>query len=125
MIRNNIENLKQADFYSLLLFVLFKMTENPQYSSLSQLSYVLDKENLLNLCEYFGGQTIKIPTTHELENLIYGLLLYQHVKIEHVDYDRAVELIGFNSCELRQIKTIYQNICKVMSEYSFVSQEGV
>lgn len=55
MIRNNIENLKQTDFYSLLLFSLFKMTDIPEYSSISQLAYVLDRENLLNLCEYFGG----------------------------------------------------------------------
>lgn len=26
-----------------------------EYSSLSELAYILDKDNLLNLCEFFGG----------------------------------------------------------------------
>lgn len=125
MIKNNIENLKQTDLYSLLLFVLYKMTNNAQYSSLSQLAYVLDKENLLNFCEFFGGQTIKVPTTQELETLISGLLLYQYVKIDHIEYSEALKLIGISSTESRQLKTAYTNICKTMQEYSFVPQEGV
>ena len=125
LIRNNIENLKQTDFYSLLLFTLYKMTDNPEYSSISQLSYVLDKNNLLNLCEYFGGQTIKIPTTRELESLVYSLLLYRYVKIDNVPYEDALELIGHESCELRHVKKQYQEICKILSEYSFRPQENV
>ena len=125
MIRNNIENLKQTDFYSLLLFSLFKMTEVPEYSSLSQLAYVLDKDNLLNLCEYFGGQTITIPTTKELESLVYSLLLYQYVKIDKMDYEEAIELIGHESCELRQVKKRYHALCKVMDKYTFIPQESV
>ena len=125
MIRNNIENLKQTDFYSLLLFSLFKMTDIPEYSSISQLAYVLDRENLLNLCEYFGGQTIKLPTTQELESLVYSLLLYQYVKIDRMDYEQALQLIGHESCELRQVKKQYQALCKIIDNYTFTPQQGV
>lgn len=125
MIRTNIENLKQTDFYSLLLFSLFKMTDHPEYSSLSQLAYVLDRENLLNLCEYFGGQTLKIPTMKELESLIYSLLLYQYVKIDNMEYNNALELIGHESCELRQVKKGYHSLCKIMEKYTFTPQENV
>ena len=86
------------------------------------MAYILDKESLMNLCEFFGGQVIKVPTVHEFENLIYGMLLYQYVKIDHIDYNEAVKLIGYDSSELRQIKTVYQTICKVMKEYSFIHQ---
>jgi hypothetical protein len=48
----------------------------PDYMVLSELVYVLDKDNLLKLCEYFGGSTIKIPTIKELESIVYSLLLY-------------------------------------------------
>lgn len=125
MIKNNIENFKQTDFYSLLLFALYKSIEIPEYSSLSQLAYVLDQENLLNLCEYFGGQTIKIPTVKELEDLVYSLLLYQYVKVDHIDYDSAVSLIGHKSCDLRQVKKHYVELCSVMDNYSFTPQESV
>ena len=113
------------DFYSIALFTLFKMTEKPEYASLSQLAYILDEDNLLNLCEFFGGQTIKIPTTKELESLIYSLLLYQYVKVDNIEYDKALELIGHESCELRQVKKQYQALCKIMSKYSFIRQEGI
>ena len=125
MIKNNIENFKQADFYSLLLFALYKSIEIPEYSSLSQLSYVLDHKNLLNFCEYFGGQTIKVPTIKELENLVYSLLLYQYVKVDHMEYDVAVNLIGHKSSDLRQVKKNYTELCSVMDNYSFTPQESV
>ena len=125
MIKNNIENFKQTDFYSLLLFVMYKSIQIPEYSSLSQLAYVLDQKNLLNLCEYFGGQTIKIPTIKELENLVYSLLLYQYVKIDKMEYGAAVALLGHKSCDLRQVKKNYTELCQVLDNYKFTSQESV
>lgn len=123
MIKNNVENLKQVDFYSIALFSLFKMTNTPEYASLSELCYVLDKDHLLNFCEYFGGQTITVPTVKELESLIYSLLLYQYVKVDGIDYQKALELIGHESCELRQVKKQYKIICDVMSKYTFNARE--
>ena len=125
MIKSNIENLKQADFYSVLLFALYKMNEVPEYSSLSQLAYVLDQKNLLNFFEFFGGQTIKVPTIQEMESLTYSLLLYQYVKIDGIPYEEALELVGHKSCELRQVKKRYSALCKVLEEYSFTPQEAV
>lgn len=119
MLKSNIDNFKQQDFYSLLLFSLYKMTNVPEYSSLSEMAYVLDKDNFLNLCEYFGGQTIKIPTIKEVESLVYSLLLYQYVKIDKMDYDEALALIGHESCELRQVKSQYQALCKILDSYEF------
>lgn len=125
MLRSNIENFKQQDFYSLLLFSLYKMTQIPEYSSLSEMAYVLDKDNFLNLCEFFGGQTIKIPTLQEVQSLVYSLLLYQYVKLDKMDYDEALQLIGHESCELRQVKSQYQSLCKVLDNYEFKVREGV
>ena len=125
MIKSSIENLKQADFYSVLLFALYKMNEIPEYSSLSQMAYVLDQKNLLNFFEYFGGQTIKVPTIQELESLVYSLLLYQYVKIDGMEYENAIEIIGHKSCELRQVKKKYNALCKVLENYSFTPQESV
>lgn len=125
MLKSNVDNFKQQDFYSLLLFSLYKMTEVPEYSSLSEMAYVLDKDNFLNLCEYFGGQTITIPTIEEVESLVYSLLLYQYVKIEGMDYDKALSLIGHESCELRRVKSQYQALCKIMDTYDFKHRDGV
>ena len=89
------------------------------------MTYVLDKDNFLNLCEYFGGQTIKIPTIKEVESLVYSLLLYQYVKIDKMDYDEALALIGHESCELRQVKSQYQALCKILDSYEFKVRDSV
>ena len=122
-IKNNLEKLKERDIMSLLMFCLYKLADIPEYSSLSELCYVLDKNNLYNLCEFFGGQTIKIPTLDELEYLLYALLLYQYVNIEGKSYDEAISLIGHDSTELRDVKKGYRSLCNVLRNYSFSPRE--
>lgn len=73
---NDLDLLKETDIYSMALFILYKFMEVPEYSSLCELPYILDKENLLKLCQYFGGQTIKIPTVLEFKGILNAILLY-------------------------------------------------
>ena len=117
-IATNLNNLKERDVYSLLLFCLYKLSDIPEYSSLSELVYVMDKNNFLNFCEYFGGQTIKVPTIEELDALMYSLLLYQYVKIDKIPYEKAMTLIGHESKELRAVKKNYRKLCEVLQKYS-------
>ena len=112
-------SIKELDIYSLILFALFKLRDIPEYLVLSELVYVLDKDNLLKLCEYFGGNTLYIPTIEELESILYSLLLYQYVDIEHMEYDKAVELLGQKSSRLRKIKSDYLKLHDVLANYSF------
>ena len=84
-----------------MLFALFKLRDIPEYSSLSELAYILDKNNLLKFCEYFGGLTLKVPTINELESILYSLVLYQYVDIEKIEYDEAIKLIGSKGQSLR------------------------
>lgn len=118
-IKEKLSNLKQRDIYSLGLFSLYKLVGTPEYSSISELAYVLDKNNLLNLCEYFGGQTITIPTIDKFENLIYSLLLYQYVKIECIPYEEAVKLLDCRPENLREVKYNYRKISEILEDYSF------
>lgn len=120
-IKEELSKLKTVDIYSLLLFILYKTREIDEYSALSELAYVLDKENLLNLCEYFGGVTLRIPTIGELESLINSLLLYQYIDIDGYSYKEAVKKIGFDSSQLRQVKKDYLKISSILSKYSFTN----
>ena len=122
-IKEEVNKLKSQDIYSLMLFALFKLKDVPEYSSLSELVYILDKDSLLKLCEYFGGMTIKIPTIKELESMVYLLLLYQYVNVENIEYSEAVKLIGIESSKLRQIKSQYAEMCKILDQYDFVQEK--
>lgn len=109
----------------MILFALYKLIDIPEYSALSELAYVLDRKNLLNLCEYFGGITIRIPTVDELTELTDVLLLYQYVKIDKRDYDEAVNEIGYKSSSLRTLKKNYNKICDILDNYTFKSRDMV
>lgn len=117
-IKKTLTILKDVDIYSLSMFALYKLTEVPEYSAISEIPYILDRENMLKFCQYFGGRTIKVPTIEELNSLMYLLLLYQYVNIEGIAYDTAIELIGYKSKNLRQVKTAYTELCKILDKYN-------
>lgn len=117
--KSNLKTLKETDQYALMMFVLYKMTGVKEYSAISELAYILDKQNFFNLCTIFGGRTIKIPTVTEMLSLSNIMLLYQYVNIDGRSYDSAVKAIGFRSSELRNVKSIYLQVCKILDEYKF------
>ena len=117
--KTELDNLRTKDIYSLILFALFKLKDLPEYSALSELAYVLDKENLLKLCEFFGGMTITIPTMQELESIVYSLVLYQYVNIDGMEYNDAVQLLGKKSCDLRTVKSAYVKLVGILDKQDF------
>lgn len=54
-VNNNLNALKDKDIYSLILFILYKFKDIDEYRAISELSFILDKKSLFNLCQYFGG----------------------------------------------------------------------
>ena len=120
-IKSELKNLQETDIYSLMLFALYKVSGDPKQAALSQLAYILDKDNLLKLCEFFGGMTLKIPTVDELETLIYGLLIYQQVDIEHQDFDTVVETIKSKSINGKAAVKQYKVLKSLLRDYDFNS----
>lgn len=118
-ITNELQNLKETDIWSFILFALFKIRELPEFSAISELAYILDKNNLLKLCSIFGGMTITIPTITELENIIYTLLLYQYVDIEHYSYEEACLLLDQDNVDMRCIRQLYTKIRDLLNTYEF------
>ena len=121
-IKSELNNLKDSDIYSLILFILFKLKDKAEYSTLSELIYILDKESLLKLCEYFGGLTITIPKIDDLENIVYALLLYTYVNIDNLSIEESIKLLSKKSSNLDIIKSIYYDIENIMINYNFVNR---
>lgn len=121
-LKAELDKLHDTDIYSLLLFVLYKMRDLSEYSVLSELVYVLDKDSLLKLCEYFGGLTITIPTINELEILVYTLALYQYINFDNIEYDEAIQLLKCKQDDLKLIKKCYIKLAEVLDKYKFESR---
>lgn len=120
-IRTEIDKLSNADIFSLLLFALYKKTEDPDTAALSQLAYILDLDNLLKLCEFFGGLTLKIPTVEELELLIYSLLLFQQVDIEGASLEECLDALSKKGLDMIQLVDSYKLFKKLLKDYNFNS----
>lgn len=117
-IKQELGKLKEMDVWSLMLFVLYNYQNVPEYSAISELAYILDKKNLLKLCEYFGGTTIRVPTIHELETTLYAMLLYNYVHREQKDKTTAIELLHVeNKHKLNEILEYYDALVNVMDSY--------
>lgn len=116
-LKEEIATLKNQDTYTLMLFVLFKLRNIPEYSTLSELIYILNKNEFLKLCEYFGGMTIKLPTIDELESLVNSLVLYQLVNIDKKDFNESLKLLGCSKQELKQVKSDYYKIVEILDKY--------
>lgn len=115
---NELRKLKTKDAYSLILFILYKLKEETEYSTLSELAYILDKDALLNLCQYYGGLTIKIPTIEDISHVLTALLMYQEVVIEGKEFNKVFCDINLRMNEKNKILDIYQKVVDIMSKYS-------
>jgi hypothetical protein len=116
-IKQELQKLKEPDIWGFMLFALYKIKEIPEYSSISEMAYILDKPNFLRLCEYFGGCTIKIPTVQEIELLLYGLLLYQYVEIDKIPINDAFILMQNSDYSMKEIKNSYNKVKELLTNY--------
>ena len=114
-----IEKLSTSDIYSLMLFALYKLKDTKEYSALSQLAYILDKEDLLKLCQFFGGLTITIPTIEELNEVLNALLLFQKVDIEKQDFKIVLGQIRDEIGRTDPLVKTYAILKNILSNYSF------
>ena len=77
-------------YFSTILYCLYKLGDNERYSTLSELPFILDGKNLLNFLEFYGGKTITIPTKEELLNVISALQIYQDVDLQGKEYPASI-----------------------------------
>lgn len=118
-IYSEINKFKTKDIYSLMLYILYKVSDDPQYSTLSQLSYILNKEDLLKLCSYYGGLTIKIPSIDELELMLNALFVFYEVDIQKQDMTKTLNGFQTTISERYKIKKAYSAIKNTLKDIDF------
>lgn len=117
-IKSEIYNMKNSDLWSFILFILFKLKDSDKYSALSELSFILDKENMLKFIEYFGGMDIHVPTSLELELVISSIIAYFEVTINNKNLEEILDSLD-TSLNKASIKKCYCDICNIMNQYEF------
>ena len=110
---SDINKFKEEDIYSAMLYALYKLSNNKTYSTLSELIYILDKDNFLNLCSVLGGCTITIPTLEQLGNLTRALLVYQYTTVNNMPFIEACNLAGVEN-EDKEVVKLYKTIVEIL-----------
>lgn len=118
-IKKNLNNLHLSDIYSLMLFVLFKVQEIPEYAVTSELCYLLDGANMTRLLTYFAGRTVTFPTEAEMTTVTNALLMYQYINIDGETFTAAQNKLGkLTKKEQDSVTELYVQILPIMKQYN-------
>ena len=118
-IKKSLNNLHLSDIYSLMLFILFKVQEIPEYAVTSELCYLLDGANMTRLLTYFAGKTVTFPTEAEMTVVTNALLMYQYINIDGETFTAAQNKLGdITKKEKDRITELYVQILPIMKQYN-------
>lgn len=118
-IKKNLNNLHLSDIYSLMLFILYKVQEIPEYAVTSELCYLLDGANMTRLLTYFAGKTVTFPTESEMTVVTNALLMYQYINIDGETFTAAQNKLGkLSKKEQEEVTELYVKLLPVMKQYN-------
>ena len=118
-IKANLNSLHLSDIYSLILFIIYKLQDIPEYAVLSELCYLLDGNNLTRLLAYFAGKTITFPTEEEMATMTNALLMYQYINIDGLSLvDAQAKLEDVTPKQMNKVTELYLQILPIMRQYN-------
>lgn len=118
-IKKNLNNLHLSDIYSLMLFILFKVQDIPEYAVTSELCYLLDGANMTRLLTYFAGKTVTFPTEAEMATVTNALLMYQYINIDGDTFTAAQnKLENLTKREKDRVTELYVQLLPIMKQYN-------
>ncbi len=118
-IKKNLNALHLSDIYSLMLFILFKVQEIPEYAVTSELCYLLDGANMTRLLTYFAGRTVTFPTEAEMATVTNALLMYQYINIDGDTFTAAQnKLENLSKKEKDKVTELYVQLLPIMKQYN-------
>lgn len=93
---NELPDFNREETYSIVMLLLFVYKDHPRYSTMSELSTILDHDNFVKFIRYYEGQTIQVPTIEEISKSLKALMMYQYYDVEKMSWEEALCLAGFN-----------------------------
>ena len=110
---NELKILNEEDILNEILYLIYKFNDEPKYSTISELIYVLGKDSLYRLCSVLGGCDIKVPTLLELKLFSGALYVYSEMKNKGVDFDDAFKQLDLDNSLRKAILAICAEIEKI------------
>jgi hypothetical protein len=92
----DLNALNSRDAVSIAISLLYVLRKDPQYTIVSELSYLLDENSFMKLIKYFGGETIRIPEFNEVNDMLKILLLYQYHTVNKNSWEESLKMSGFD-----------------------------
>lgn len=118
-IKDNLNTMHLSDIYSLMLFILYKVQDIPDYAVLSELCYLLDGSNLTRLLTYFAGKTVTFPTEADFVIVTNALLLYQYINLDGESLTNAqLKLTDLTAKQKEKTTELYLKLLPVMKQYN-------
>lgn len=118
-LRKSLNSLHLSDIYSLMLFVLYKVQEIPEYALVSELCFLLDGSNLTRLLTYFAGKTVTFPTEKEMALVSNAMLLYQYINLDGMELPAAQKkLEGLTATQKQKVTDLYLKLIPIMKNYN-------
>lgn len=114
----DLELLSKRDTYSIVTALLYLIKDEPKYSTLSELFYILDKENFTRLIQYYGGKEIRIPTITEINDMLKVLLLYQYYKVEEIEWTESLKMAGYKPDEGLKARNYLNSLSKILKNFN-------
>lgn len=116
-ITKDLNTLRDDDLITILLYCLYKFTDDPDYATISELAYTLDKDNFYKMCATFGGTTLRIPTLDEYRMLVKVMLIFQYVNADGLSFVEACEKADVQNMDLDEISNLYSLMSEVLDSY--------
>ena len=99
-------SIKEELDFQYLLQLLPPLENEPEFAWLPEVFSIIGARNLITLCKYAGGETIKIPTLDQLSTDIDALQWYYDV---YITKKKSVADIPLNLADLvLKIQNIYR-----------------
>ena len=113
--------LEEEETFMLSLILLAHMRDDDKYKNISELIFLFDNyKGFKQFIKFYEGQSINIPTILEIKQALRLLSLFQKVKIDGKDFDKAYE-----SCKLNELKLSKQYCLDEINKfYNYIQKEG-
>lgn len=118
-----MSNLRKSDVYSILCSFLYDLHQIPEYTTLSELCYLLDIDSFMNFIKYFSGKTIKVPTKKEFSDAMQVLLLFQYYEIEKRPWKDCLIMCDIPTSKGKLMHNKLDKLKETMQKYNFGNRE--